>query len=201
MRARLQGLIIAISASGLAFAAVLLLAVASFATLAWIGAGFPAVAAGATPFDLQNDLAPADVYAQLAGWSDAARRRYYAFSAVDWVFPASAGLALAATSAFCLRRSLPRAYSFVTTRRLLPLLLVPTVFDWLENLLAVATVAAYPAGSQALALGLVAAKRAKLAALFPAQGLMLGLLAYTAAHALVRRRAPPPAPPAPPPAT
>lgn len=202
MRARLQAIIVAISASGPAFTAVLALAVGSFVVLDRIAAGFPPLAGGALPFDLQNGLAVADVYAQLAGWSPAARTRYYAFSAVDWLFPLAAGLFLAATVAACLRRSLPRAWSWVTGRQLLPLLLVGTACDWLENVFALLAVGLYPVESPLLALGLVVAKRAKLAALFPSQGLMLGLLAWTAAQALFRRRAPrPPAPPAPPPAT
>ena len=201
MRAHLQAIIVAISASGPAFAVVLALAVGSFAALNRIAAGFPPLAGGALPFDLQNGLAVADVYAQLAGWSPGARSRYYAFSAVDWLFPLAAGLFLAATVAFCLRRSLPRAWDWVTARRLLPLLLVGTACDWLENVFALLAVALYPAESPLLAVGLVAAKRAKLAALLPSQGLMLGLLLYTALLAAIRRVAPrPPAPPAPPPA-
>jgi hypothetical protein len=201
MRARLQAIIVAIAASGPAYAVVLAVALGSFVALNRIAAGFPPLAGGALPFDLQNGLAVADVYAQLAGWSPGARTRYYAFSAVDWLFPLAAGLFLAATVAFCLRRSLPRAWSWVTRRQLLPLLLLGTACDWLENVFALLAVGLYPQESPLLAVGLVVAKRAKLAALFPSQGLMLGLLAWTAAQALLRRRAPPRAPPAPPPAT
>jgi hypothetical protein len=202
MRARLQAIIVAVASSGPAFALVLALAVGSFVGLDRIAAGFPPLAGGALPFDLQNGLAVADVYAQLAAWSPAARTRYYAFSAVDWLFPLAAGLFLAATVAVCLRRSLPRAWAWVTGRQLLPLLLLATACDWLENVFALLAVGLYPLESPLLALGLVAAKRAKLAALFPSQGLMVGLLLYTAVLAVVRRAAPrPPAPPAPPSAT
>jgi hypothetical protein len=205
MAAALQRLIVRISATGTWYVAVLVVAVGSFMALMRIGAAFPAVAAGAGPFDLQNGLAAGDVYRQLSGWTPAARQLYFLFSAVDWVFPLAAGLGLAATIAFCLRTSAPRAYAWLSGRTLLPLLLAPTAFDWLENIFAVAAVATYPQGPAWLPAALVAAKRAKLAGLAVVQPMMFGLVLYAAGRWLVSRRrtaaappTPPPGPPAPP---
>jgi hypothetical protein len=205
MAAALQRLIVRISATGTWYVAVLVVAVGSFTTLMRIGTAFPDVAAGNAPFDLQNGLAASDVYPQLSGWTPAARQLYFLFSAVDWVFPLAAGLGLAATIAFCLRRSAPRAYAWVTGRTLLPLLLAPTAFDWLENIFAVAAVATYPQGPAWLPAALVVAKRAKLAGLAVVQPVMFGLVLYTAVSRLFSRRrtgtatpTPPPGPPAPP---
>jgi hypothetical protein len=201
--AALQRLIVRISATGTWYVLVLALAVGSFTALMRIGAAFPAVAAGNAPFDLQNGLAAGDVYRQLSGWTPAARQLYFVFSAVDWIFPLAAGLFLAATVTFCLRTSAPRAYAWLTGRTLLPLLLAPTAFDWLENVFAVAAVATYPQGPAWLPAALVVAKRAKLAGLAVVQPLMFGLVLYTAGRWLISRRrtatpTPPPGPPAPP---
>jgi hypothetical protein len=183
----LQRLIIRISTSGPLYVLALVTALGSFAILAWIGAAFPAVAGGAAPFDLQNTLAPGDVHAQLSGWTPAARRLYYTFSAVDWVFPLAAGLFQAATITYCLRQSLPGAYRWLSGRNLLPLLLAPTAFDWLENVFAVTTVATYPTEAAWLPVALVAAKQAKLAGLAVTQSLMFGLVVYAAATWAIRR--------------
>jgi len=205
MAAVLQRLIVGISARGAWYGLVLCLAVGSLAILARIGAAFPAVAAGAAPFDLQNGLVPGDVYRQLAGWTPAARQLYFVFSAVDCIFPLAAGLLLAATIAFCLRSSAPRACAWLADRTLLPLLLLPTACDWLENGFAVAAVAMFPEGPAWLPVALVAAKRAKLAGLAVVQPLMAGLVLYAAGRWLLSRRrgaaappTPPPGPPAPP---
>jgi hypothetical protein len=64
-------------------------------------------AAGNQPFDLQNALTPAEVYPQLATWTENARTLYYAFTLIDYAFPFFAGLFIAATAAFALRVSLP----------------------------------------------------------------------------------------------
>lgn len=205
MAAAIQRLIVHLSTSGTGYILVLVLAVGSFTLLARIGAAFPAVAAGAPPFDLQNGLVAGDVYRQLAGWTPAARPLYFVFSAVDCVFPLAAGLLLAATITFCLRYSAPRACTRLADRTLLPLLLVPTACDWLENGLAVAAVAMFPEGPAWLPAALVAAKRAKLAGLAVVQPLMAGLVLYAAGRWLLSRRrgaaappTPPPGPPAPP---
>jgi hypothetical protein len=184
----LQRLIIGLSTSGPWYVLALVTALGSFAILARIGTAFPDLAGGALPFDLQNTLSPGDVHAQLAGWTPAARRLYFVFSAVDWIFPLAAGLFQAATITFCLRQGLPRAYRWLTSRHLLPLLLLPTAADWLENILAVSVVASYPPGLPWLPVALVAAKQAKLASLALAQGLMIGLLVYTAGRWAFRRR-------------
>lgn len=206
MAVALQRLIVRISAIGSWYVVVLAVATVSFTALMRIGAAFPAVAAGAAPFDLQNGLVAGDVYPQLSGWTPAARQLYFVFSAVDWIFPLAAGLFLAATVAFCLRTSAPQAYAWLTGRTLLPLLLAPTAFDWLENTFAVATVATYPQGPAWLPAALLVAKRAKLAGLAVVQTLMFGMVLYTAGRWLVSRHrtatpTPPPGPPAPPPGT
>jgi hypothetical protein len=198
VRRKLQELIIAVAASPWRFALVAAVAFGSFRILSGIDAGFPTVAGGHQPFDMQNALTVDAVYPQLSAWSPAAVRSYFVFSAVDWLFPAAAGLFLAATIAACLRYAAPALWARVTGRTLLPLLLLPTAFDWLENSFALATVALYPAESAWLPAALVAAKRAKLGGLLIVQPLMLGCTAFAAGTAVSRwwhrRRAPTPRP-------
>lgn len=191
--ARLSALIVRISASGPGFALVLAVAAgALFGLLLPIGAAIAALTGGLPPFDLQNSLEAGQVFAELPAWPPAAFRLYYAFAAVDFVFPLAAGLAVAAVAAFGLRRLSPRAFGGAQRRSLFALLLAGTVFDWLENLGALAVVTAWPTELEPAAVLLVAAKRAKLAAVTAqnvvAGGLLLAGLAASGARAWTRRR-------------
>ena len=163
MVGRLQNLVVRISCTWWLYLLVLTVFSGSLQVLMRIGERFPEFTAGATPFDLQNELLPGQVYAQLAGYTDQARDLYYVFTAIDFVFPLFAGLFIAATTAFALRNSLPRFYAALVARRLLPVLMLATVFDWLENLAAIATISLYPAEFSWLPVLLVIAKRLKLA--------------------------------------
>jgi hypothetical protein len=190
MPSALNRLIVRTSSSPLLFVAATLVMVATLAAILRIGAGFPAVAGGAEPFDLQNGLTAADVLRQLPGYTDEARRQYALFTAIDYVFPFAAGLFLAAVIAFCLRRSFPRVYAALEARRLLPVLMLATLFDWCENVLVLAAIQSWPDTPAALATAIVVAKRLKLACVFLSQGLAAFLLLVTAVRALLGRRAP-----------
>ncbi|MCL4779607.1 MAG: hypothetical protein KJ049_05425 [Gammaproteobacteria bacterium] len=175
---RLQNLVIRVSQTWWLYLCVVLLFAGSLLSLLRIGEKFPAHAAGNLPFDLQNALAPAEVYPQLATWTENARQLYYAFTLIDYAFPFFAGLFIAATAAFAMRASLPGWYAALTARNLLPVFMLGTLFDWLENLSALGLISLYPAEFGWLPVVLVLAKKLKLACVMSGQAAMLLLLVY-----------------------
>ena len=98
----------------------------------------------------------------------------------DFFFPFFARLFLAAIAAFSLRHLSPRAYDRVAQRRLFPLLMLGTAFDWLENLCALFVIGRYPAEMTAAAGLLVVAKPGKLAAVALSQLIAWSLLLLAA---------------------
>lgn len=187
MLGRLQDLVIRISKTWWLYLIVLFLFVGSLQALMRIGELFPAYAGGAVPFDLQNELQPAQVYPQVAGYTEPARQLYYAFTLIDYAFPFFAGLFIAATTAFALRYSLPRFYAALVARKLLPVLMLATAFDWLENIAALAAIVTYPPGTSWLPGVLVLAKKCKLAFMVAGNAVMF-LAILTAASTWVARR-------------
>jgi hypothetical protein len=184
---RLQNLVIRVSRTWWLYLCVVLLFAGSLLSLLRIGERFPSYAAGNQPFDLQNALRPAEVYPQLATWTEDARNLYYAFTLIDYAFPFFAGLFIATTAAFAMRNSLPTWYAALTARNLLPVFMLGTAFDWLENLAALAVISLYPAEISWLPIVLVFAKKLKLACVMAGQGAMLLLLLYAAGAWLVRK--------------
>lgn len=187
MLERLQDLVIRISRTWWLYLTVLVLFAGSLQALIRIGGLFPDYAAGAAPFDLQNDLQPDQVYPQIAGYTEQARDLYYAFTLIDYAFPFFAGLFITATVAFGLRYGAPRYYAAAVARRLLLVLMLPTAFDWLENLAVIATIVMYPAKVGWLPWLLVFAKKCKLSFTLFSNGAMV-LALVTAAGAWVARR-------------
>jgi len=187
MLQRLTGLIVRVSGSAPLFGLVTVLFVGSLALLMRIGAAFPAVAGGAQVFDLQNGLTADQVLAQLPGYTDAARALYLQFTAIDYLFPFAASLFLAATAAFCLRRTFPGAYAVALARNLLPLLMVAALFDWAENVAALTAIQSWPDTTPAMATAVVVAKRLKLAFTVAGQAVVGVLVVATVGRALLRR--------------
>lgn len=190
MLSALHRLIVRVSASGWLFAATSVVMVASLRTLIAIGEGFPAVAGGAPPFDLQNALTGPEVLSQLGAYGAEARRQYFLFTAIDYLFPFAAGLFLAAIIAFCLRRSFPSTYASLDGRRLLPVFMAGSLFDWGENVAALTAILSYPDTPTAVATALVVAKRLKLVLVIATQSLALVLLAVTAGRWVLTRKRP-----------
>jgi hypothetical protein len=184
---RLQNLVIRVSQTWWLYFCVVLLFAGSLLSLLRIGERFPSYAAGNQPFDLQNALTPAEVYPQLATWTENARTLYYAFTLIDYAFPFFAGLFIAATATFALRNSLPKWYAALAERNLLPVFMLGTAFDWLENLAALGVISLYPAEIGWLPLVLVIAKKLKLVCVMSAQAAMLLLLLYAAGNWLAAR--------------
>lgn len=182
----LNRLIIRVSGSGWLFALTTVLAFGSLALLMQIGEAFPAVAGGAQPFDLQNELTPDEVLGQLPGYTAEARRLYLQFTAIDFLFPFAAGLFLAAIAAFSMRHGFPAPYGWLTARNLLPILMLGTLFDWCENVAAVSAIYAWPDTSAALASALVTAKKLKLTLVIASQ-LLAALLLLAAAASWIGR--------------
>lgn len=180
MLKRLQTLVVHTSRTWWLYLGVTVLFAGSLLSLLRIGELFPAHAAGNLPFDLQNGLAAADVYLQIAAYTAEARNLYYAFTLIDYAFPFFAGLFIAATAAFAMRNSLPKWYAALAARNLLPVFMLGTVFDWLENIAALSVISLYPTESSWLPILLVFAKKLKLFCVMTGQAVALLLLVYTA---------------------
>lgn len=187
MLGRLQDLAIRISKTWWLYLVVLFLFVGSLQALMRIGERFPDHAAGAAPFDLQNGLQASQVYPQIAGYTDQARELYYAFTLIDYAFPFFAGLFITATVAFALRYGAPRYYAAAVARRMLLVLMLPTAFDWLENIVAVSTIVIYPTEVSWLPWLLVFAKKCKLSFTLFSNGAMFLALLAAAGTWLARR--------------
>jgi hypothetical protein len=137
---------------------------------------FVALTQGSPPFDLQNALTVEQVFEQLADYPEDAKRLYYLFSAIDFAFPVFASLFLAGITAFSLRYLWPGGYEWVTARRLWVLMLLPAMFDWLENVFALTVITAYGQELRVAAAMMIYAKMGKLSLTAVAQLLAWGLL-------------------------
>jgi hypothetical protein len=138
---------------------------ATLLSLSAISESFPEVTAGDVPFDMQNDLTPEQIFEQLAGYSEQAFSQYYLFQAIDFVFPLFAGLFLASLCAFALRHASSNWYDKAVAKNLFCLLLLATVFDYLENINLLMVVSTWPEQSDIGAMLAVGAKQLKLASM------------------------------------
>ena len=172
----LNQLIIRISKSGWLYVIVFAGFFATLQALLRIGDRFPERAAGAVPFDLQNQLTAEQIFTQLTGYTDEAFRLYYVFTSIDYFFPLFAGFFLGSTAAFLLRHSLPRWYSIAEQKNLFVLFLLATLFDWLENITLLSVIVGYPNEFSTMAMLAVFSKMGKLGVVFLFQALTLVLL-------------------------
>ncbi len=124
---------------------------------------FSELTGGEVPFDFQNSLTVEQVFSQLPSYTENAKQLYYAFSFVDYFFPFFAGIFLAAIAAFSLRHISQHAYDWVDQRGLFSLLMIGTLFDWLENCNALLVIYRYPEIMTTAANLMVFAKKGKLA--------------------------------------
>jgi hypothetical protein len=137
---------------------------------------FPSITEGDVPFDMQNSLRPEQVFEQLAGYTEQAFSDYYLFQLVDFAFPLLAGLFLASVCAFALRHAIPGWYKVAVAKNLFVLLLLATLFDYLENLNFLWVIASWPEKAELAAQLGVLAKQGKLASMmtgFTLTGLFL----------------------------
>jgi len=184
MRTLLQPLILRVSSSALPFVLTGLLAVGSLLWLQALGARIESLT-GFLPFDLQHRLSLSDIEQQLPAWNAPARRVYYAFAALDFVFPLLASLFLAAACAFLLRYGWPLTYARLVSGHWLPVLLLPALFDWLENISALLLLLAGPEPLWPAALLLIGAKWLKLLSIATVQVLTV-LIAAGCATRLIK---------------
>ncbi|MDP6415238.1 MAG: hypothetical protein QGG54_09475, partial [Gammaproteobacteria bacterium] len=129
-----------------------------------INTSFEAIV-GAQIFDLQNNLTVDQIFTQLANYDDSARALYHAFLFIDFYFPFFAGLVMAAAGAFAWRHLLPKYYEIICSRNLFIVFLIPTLFDWGENIFALTVVNAWPNELGWAADGLILCKQGKLASI------------------------------------
>jgi hypothetical protein len=149
---------------------------------------FPAATNGDIPFDMQNSLKPDEIFTQLAGYTDEAFDLYMLFQAVDFFFPLFAGLMLATVCTFALRNVSDKFYALAAAKNLFVLLLIPTLFDWLENINLLWAVLAWPEQINAAANLAVMAKLGKLSTM-GVSFLLTGGLLITAAVMWLGRKA------------
>ncbi len=163
---KLNGFIVNCSTSWWKFLLLAAGQAGSMSVLMNITQRFPAVTAGYEPFDMQNSLAAAEIFTQLESYTPEAFRLYSIFQAVDYLFPLFAGLVLATAGAFALRHASPDFYASAVNRKLLAWPLIPTVFDWLENVNLLWAVTAWPSQVELAANLAVAAKLCKLTSMY-----------------------------------
>jgi hypothetical protein len=187
MLGKLNQFIIACSQSWWKFLLIFLGQTGTMQVLTHITNDFPAVTAGDVPFDMQNTLKPDQIFTQLDGYTDSAFDLYMVFQVTDYFFPLFAGLLLATICAFSLRHWSPDLYATAVARNLFVLLLIPTVFDWLENINLLWAVLAWPEPAQLAANLAVAAKMGKLTTMGVAF-LVTGVLLLGAAGSWLLRR-------------
>ena len=168
------------------FGKVLLLFIGFFGSLQallFIGERFGPHAGGALPFDLQNWLTVEEIFAQLPNYTDQAFTLYFVFASIDFLFPLFAGLFLAVLWAWVLRHTQPRWYDRALQSNLFVLLLIPTIFDWVENVMFLSLILSWPNELMLAAQAGVLAKKAKLVTTWMAQGstaliLLFGLIVW-----------------------
>ncbi len=187
MLSRINQFIIACSQSWWKFLLIFIGQFATMRVLMAITEEFPLVTAGDVPFDMQNTLQSGQIFSQLEGYTDRAFDLYKIFQTVDYLFPLFAGLLLASVCAFSLRMASPGLYATAVNKNLFVLLLIPTCFDWLENLNLLCVVSAWPHRVELAASLVVAAKMAKLGSMGIAFLVTLVLLLWAAYQWISRR--------------
>lgn len=177
MLTKLNSFIIDISTSWWKFLLVLATQVLTMRIMmGWINPQFPDVSGGHLPFDMQNDLTVEQIFGQLETYTDRAFELYTIFQAVDYIFPLAAGLVLATICAFGLRNTSEKYYAIAKEKNLFLLILIATVFDWLENLNLLCVVIGWPEQINLAAQLAVIAKQGKLASMnfsFAVTGILL----------------------------
>lgn len=192
MLSKLNHLIDECSRTGWKFLIVFVGFGGTLASLQRITGAFPDVADGNIPFDMQNTLESAQVFAQLNVWSDAAFDLYTLFQVIDYFFPLFGGLMMGAVFAFSLRTLAPGLYETARTRNWFLIFMVPTLCDWLENIGFLGVIAAWPEQSTLFATLAITAKYGKLGSLMVTQPVALIMLVVALLKRLVGlvRRAP-----------
>ncbi|MCP4089588.1 MAG: hypothetical protein GY746_07325 [Gammaproteobacteria bacterium] len=131
--------------------------------MGWINQKFPAASGGNLPFDMQNNLTVNQIFSQLENYTDKAFELYTVFQITDYFFPLFAGLVLATICAFSLRHTSESLYQIAKNRNLFLLLLIPSLFDWAENLNLLCVIISWPNKIELSAQLAVLAKQGKLA--------------------------------------
>ncbi|MBS93450.1 MAG: hypothetical protein QF789_05425 [Gammaproteobacteria bacterium] len=187
MLARLNSLIVECSSTWWKFLIIFLVQMGSLQILQRISNEFPAVSGGVSPFDMQNALTPSEIFQQLENYTAQAFDLYVIFQAVDFVFPFFASLMIASLSAFAMRHCSTNLYEVFVTRKLFVLLMVPAIFDYLENINLLWAVNAWPEQVQIAANLAVTAKMGKLATMMMAFIISILLLLGAAGVWITRR--------------
>jgi hypothetical protein len=142
---------------------------------------------GFQAFDMQNELTTQQIFEQLPLYTSESFNLYYLFTAIDYVFPIVAGLVLAIASVFFMRYGLPALHARLAELKLYPLLMLGTLFDFIENIFLLSTMLAFPNEAQGIATLAIIFKKCKLAMISVSGGLTV-ILALVALFSLIRRK-------------
>jgi hypothetical protein len=105
---------------------------------------FQAVTAGHQIIDLQQSITPDSIYSELPDYTASSRRIYFWFMVADFIFPASAGLAMALLWAWLVKVAPNSIYRVLMRLPIFALPLLTTLFDWMENVGFLLLVNLYP---------------------------------------------------------
>ncbi len=184
---RLTNFLLTASRSRFLILYTFVLQLGSFFWLQVIGARFAEVTEGFLPFDFQNGLTVEAIRDQLPAYTEASRRLYAYFAAVDFLFPAVASLFLALLTAWSLR-SLTTPWADTLLRWNAPAWLVlVALWDWLENIFLLIVIYAYPQELMWAASAALLFKRLKLISLV-ASAVFVNAVSLTAIFVWLRRK-------------
>jgi hypothetical protein len=161
----LQNLMIFCSKRFWAFLCITVIFSVALFALTQISTTFASISGGHEPLDMQNTLTAPAIEAQLSAYTTASFSTYWKFTAVDFIFPFAGGLFTAAIFAFAIRSLSTALYAKLTSKNLLPLLMLPTLFDWLENISIISVLLRYPQNTLALTSAILLFKSLKLTTL------------------------------------
>jgi hypothetical protein len=185
VRNRARDFLIALSCRWWSVALVVALNFAAFRVLFILEERFVAQT-GTALFDTQNDLTVSRIIEQLPLYQGDARAAYYAFATFDFLFPLIAGIFLALIWTLLLRwNHHPGAHRLLSAGFPL-LILLTTVWDWLENLSLLAIVALPASPPPAAMHAAILFKQLKLTWLFLSGPVTAALLLFLLINALQR---------------
>ncbi|MBW4436519.1 MAG: hypothetical protein KME04_05260 [Pleurocapsa minor GSE-CHR-MK-17-07R] len=185
----LQNLFLKISRNWILFVVMLVANFASFTILFALEDQFEALA-GIPVYDTQNALTTAQILEQLPLYQGEALNAYLRFAAFDFVFPLVSAIFIAVICTLLLRLNRLKIAQTLLRWRLPLVVLLITLFDYLENVGLLTVLAAAPAPDAAVMNFALVFKQLKLAGLAltgPLVGILVALLIADVARRVLNR--------------
>lgn len=185
----LQNGLLKISRNWILFVVMLVVNFASFTILFALEDQFEALT-GMPVYDTQNALTTTQIREQLPLYQGEALNAYLRFAAFDFVFPLVSAVFIAVVCTLLLRLNRLKIAQTLLRWRLPLVVLLITLFDYLENVFLLAVLAAAPAPDTALMNIALVFKQLKLAGLAltgPLVGILVALLIADVARRVLNR--------------